>query len=239
MIFKNLLQSVGNRLTDYFIGDNPYELSDGRDIGLLPIENNKENTEKKNMDNAYCNKCSYCLRVLAPTNPPTWNIKCTHAIGDIIVPAGRIIKFRAERDDVVERPCWCPLTMGDINKPTVETQTDNSASQGNENSEDSTPKTELKRPKRWKGAVKPNSWDIETRLNKYKPRLSLDDIQEGDIIHVPPTPAEKRMDVLIKHKYVYSASGTVIGNENKTVYFYSSGLNSSIMSKRKKEDFEV
>ena len=184
------------------------------------------------MNSDTCNNCQYCLKVLAPSKPPTWNIKCSHPIGDIAVPSGRIIKFRSDAHENIERPSWCPLVIKEMREKAAK----ENAQKANEPETYSNGKP---KPKRWNKGKKPDTWDIEVALRKIKPVITLDDIQEGDVIHFPPTPNEPRMDVLIKHKYVYSASGPVIGDENRTAYIYSSGLKSAIMSKRKKDHFNV
>ena len=209
-MLKKFFDNLCNGVIDYFIADDPYDYS------TVKAQNNKTDMCKT------CDKCKYSVRVLAPSNPPTWNIKCTHPIGDILIPAGKIVKFRSASCENIERPSWCPLITKESREAEVEAN-----------------KAMRKTPKRWNKGGKPYSYDIEQALKKYKPKLKLTDIKVGDIIHIPPTPNDERMDVKITNKYVYSASGTVVGNEGKTVYIYENGLKALFASKKDKSVYEV
>lgn len=208
-MIKNFFNNIGKRLTDYLIWDDPYESSDG-----TPSFNSK----RKKM-NELCNNCEHCKKVLAPSNPPTYNIKCTHPETNL-PGGGKILKFKADYNEIVSKPYWCPLFF----KGNNDVKTETTVTSGN------------KKPKHRNGTDFPSAWEMQEALKDIKPRIAFSDVKVGDIIHIPPTPPDfKRMDIRIHTKYAYSMTGTAIGvTPAKEVYLYNSGLNSFIISKKEK-----
>ena len=218
-MFKNLLKDMGEKIRGYLVWDDPYETEYGQHMQSPRISQ-----ENKNSMITDCSKCEYCTKVLAPSNPPTWNVKCNHPIGDIIRPSGRIIKFRADSIRYIEQPSWCPL-LSSVSQTAEENTSSVIINNGR------------KTPKRWQGLTeKPNTWDVEKRLNKFKSRVNFKDVKIGDVIHVPPLFDDPRMDVRVTSvsNYGYSLEGVEIGNETHKVYLYDTGLRAKIMSLEKK-----
>jgi len=146
------------------------------------------------------------------------NIKCTHSIDGIDIPTGRLVKFRAFKNEIVLAPDWCPILMEEREKERTET-------------------SGRLTPKRWNRTYAPTQWDMEKKLKPLFEHVNLDDIKVGDKYMIPPFAPERRHTVIVKEVSSYSVECEVIGEPCKrTIYLYKDGIKIRLIKKVTDED---
>jgi len=149
------------------------------------------------MNENLCNGCPHLMKILAPTSPLTYNFKCTCPTDAGLNVNGHLISYRENFNADITRPDWCP-TKG-VKKSS---------------------KTDSKTMVR-----KIDKWDIEKALRHFKPKVNINDLEEGDILHIPPFLGEDRYDAVIKKKWMFSLDCEVLGAEYlTTVHLYDTSL---------------
>ena len=149
------------------------------------------------MDKELCNGCPHLMKILAPTIPPSYNFKCTCPTDAGLNVNGHLISYREDFRAEIARPDWCPA-------------------KGSHGATSTTDNVKVR---------KVDKWDVEKALRHFKPKVNIDDLEEGDILHIPPFLGEERYNAVIKRKWMFSLDCEVLGAEYQTtVHLYDTSL---------------
>ena len=146
----------------------------GAPSAMPPLRSEEDKLPDVGCDGEHCNDCIFFVKIRRP-NKESYNTRCS---AENPRPGGayKVVKLNVYENEKVKKPFWCPLTKSNaIGGLINKPKIDRSDSQ--------------ERHELWKSAPGITAWA---------------DIKVGEKYHLPPTPKNGRMDLIVKVKYANS-----------------------------------